>query len=203
MTPQGLQRVIDATDLAASVDRNALLDDLNYADSFYHTALDHRSESARRSLDKNLNSIAKLAKKLQFLLENPDTWREIADYRDRRSISPRLVIAVLVKASEAALKPKPRPMSWDVELGEELAADLGIGKLSPFEWLAGDYLLEIFEKHFLVKGTPRRADGLCDTPYIRFAGAVLLELKVLHNGKPYAAESIARAMSLAKKPRRN
>lgn len=73
--------------------------------------------------------------------------------------------------------------------------------MSAIEWLVGKHLPPIFAKHFGEVATPRRSDGSCDTPYVRFVLAALPEVGIFNNGKAYAPETIARALSYAKKPR--
>jgi hypothetical protein len=69
---------------------------------------------------------------------------------------------------------------------------------SPFEFFVANVLTKVFEVHF---GRPMRkfsrdpAGSKARGPYIRFAVAVLRELGITNNGKPYAPETIARAIT--------
>jgi hypothetical protein len=73
--------------------------------------------------------------------------------------------------------------------------------MSQFEWLAGKRLPEVFQTHFCAHATASTADGSHNTPYVRFALATLGELHIKHNGKSYAAGTIARALTRARTPR--
>jgi hypothetical protein len=82
---------------------------------------------------------------------------------------------------------------------EGLSRDLGIGRSSAFDWLVGERLPEIYEKHFFPrKSGVSRNSGKVTGPYIRFVTSVLALLSIDHNGKPYKAGSIARALTAAK-----
>ena len=165
-------------------------------------ATEHNSNKTRRLRERSLEAALTSAKRLNVLLNDPDTWQQIAIHCDPKSVSPRLAVQELIKALGSALKPKPQPQELDVEAGKRLADELGIGRLSHFEWLAGEHLPELFQKHFSRKASGRRSDGLCDTPYIRFVTATLAELAILNSGTAYAPETIARALAQAKKPRK-
>jgi hypothetical protein len=68
---------------------------------------------------------------------------------------------------------------------------------SPFEWLAGHYLPELFRVQFGIKPTfhRRAGDGIPDSPAIRFIEQALVELKITKSGRPYSRESIAKALT--------
>jgi hypothetical protein len=65
---------------------------------------------------------------------------------------------------------------------------------SPFEWLVSFYLPDVFG--LLKIGPIETADDLLAQkgPYVRFVQAVLAELKIDLNGKPYSPDSITRAL---------
>jgi hypothetical protein len=64
---------------------------------------------------------------------------------------------------------------------------------SPLEFMVGNELPKVFERHFeRPAGISRVSDG---GPYIRFAVAALRELGITKKNKPYALETIARAFT--------
>jgi hypothetical protein len=70
---------------------------------------------------------------------------------------------------------------------------------SPFEWLVGNWLPEIYAHYFGIRaGLQRRRDGKLDGPFIRFAEKALVELRIMHRGRPYTREAIARALTDAR-----
>src|SRR5262245_55285027 len=77
--------------------------------------------------------------------------------------------------------------------------------LSPAEWLMGQKLPEIYGRFFGEKaGRSRNKDGklMANRPYIRFIQASLREMQIAgRSGKPYADETIARAITESRKPR--
>jgi hypothetical protein len=74
---------------------------------------------------------------------------------------------------------------------------------SPFEYLAGELMPEIFFKHFKRKiGISRAADnGRPQGPLFRFVRAGVDLLNITHNGKPYADEASRRTSCLIKTSR--
>jgi hypothetical protein len=75
--------------------------------------------------------------------------------------------------------------------------------LSPADWLMGQRLPEIYSRFFgEVPGRSRGKDGSPSGPCVRFIEASLREMQVKkRDGTPYAAETIARAISESRKPR--
>jgi len=76
--------------------------------------------------------------------------------------------------------------------------------LNPADWLLGQRLPEIYSQFFEKDpGRSRNKDGsLRDGPCIRFIRASLRELQITkRDGTPYAAETIAKAISESRKPR--
>jgi hypothetical protein len=121
--------------------------------------------------------------------------------------SPTAYFQKVVAWAERELKPQMPATKeacdrerLDRELGRRLMNDIGIGRLSAFDWFVGEHLAQIYKKHF---GTPatigRSTDGKADSPYIRFAVRSLADLGIKGpRGKPYAGESIIKAVSLVR-----
>jgi hypothetical protein len=69
---------------------------------------------------------------------------------------------------------------------------------SPTELLAASELPKVFERHFGRPpgiSRPRKGGAKAHGPYIRFAVAALSELGITNRGKPYAPETVARALT--------
>jgi len=72
---------------------------------------------------------------------------------------------------------------------------------SPLEFFVANVLASVFERHFKrAAGFSRASDGTetgteTGGPYIRFAVEALRELGITNKGKPYARDTIARALS--------
>jgi hypothetical protein len=69
---------------------------------------------------------------------------------------------------------------------------------SPLEFFVANVLASVFKRHFKrPAGFSRASDGARGArgPYIRFVVAVLRELGITNKGKPYAPDTIARALS--------
>jgi hypothetical protein len=68
---------------------------------------------------------------------------------------------------------------------------------SPLEFFVANVLPSVFERHFKrAAGFSRASDGTeTGGPYIRFAVEALRELGITNKGKPYAPDTIARALS--------
>jgi len=96
----------------------------------------------------------------------------------------------------------PKPLSeFDREMEPYVKKAVGIGRgLSAVEWLTGELLPRIFEEHFQQPATGRSSDGEPDTPYVQFAIDALTQLEITGpGGRPIAAETIVRALTLARK----
>jgi hypothetical protein len=68
---------------------------------------------------------------------------------------------------------------------------------SPLEFFVANVLPSVFERHFKRAARFSRASDGTETggPYIRFAVEALRELGITNKGKPYAPDTIARALS--------
>ena len=68
---------------------------------------------------------------------------------------------------------------------------------SPLEFFVANVLPSVFERHFKREARFSRASDGTQTggPYIRFAVEALRELGITNKGKPYAPDTIARALS--------
>jgi hypothetical protein len=163
--------------------------DLAFAKALYLTRCEHQSEKRRREDRERAAKIIKIAKNLANLF----------DEGGRRAVRlplhmecPEAYLSQVVEAAENTLKPKPAS-ALDRQLGERFMLELGIGRLSAFEWLAGQHLCEIYKKHF--QSEPKAHPG---SAYVCWVEMELVKLRITFNGKPYERDAIVRAMTLAK-----
>jgi hypothetical protein len=191
-------RILRAIGQPDGLDVEDLRHDLDHAGTWFLVATRYRTGRPKREARLNLQKLSKAARRLQTLLRNERAWELIAPFLHYRQEDPRIALDRLVGAVDRALEPPPPPTPLDIEAGRAFAKALGIGELSPFEWLVGRHLPKIFEKHFGEVATARRAEGTPNTRYLRFAGLSLAAMSIRNRGRPYSPESIVRAMTLAK-----
>jgi hypothetical protein len=169
--------------------REALESDLAFAKALYLTRCEHQSGKRRREDRKRAAKIIKAAKSLANLF----------DESGRRAVPlplqmecPETYLSQVVEAANDALKPKPAS-SLNRRLGKRFMSELGIGRMSAFEWLVGQHLCEIYKKHFQSRAKAHPASA-----YVCWVEEELVKLGVTSNGKPYERGAIVRAMSIAK-----
>jgi hypothetical protein len=185
-------RIIKAVGIeGVSVDKAALRRDLDFCGTYFRA---RQAMARNRLLRKDLKKVEATALKLVKLLT-----RQMRQSLDIPAWH-RAVVGSIVKAASRRLRPRVTKVAEVFD--KKLASALGVQRLSPFEWLVGERLPHVFKKHFKVEAgytrNPYTDPGTVESPYIRFAMECLKIFSVTNNGKPYSAESIARAMSGAK-----
>ena len=181
---------VGATSIPANLNRDELRKDLDSAKTSYQTRAKLRAGKMRLQL--KLENTAKTARRLKVSLTDAEVWREISQSYPIAEEDPKEILELLITAvNKRFVSSRPQPLApW-------LARKVALDDRSAFEWLAGQRLPKLFKKHFNRKASPRNAKGAPDTPYTRFAKTALTALGISHNGKPYAFESIVRAMTSA------
>jgi hypothetical protein len=160
--------------------------------------------SPRRERTKRLSQVAAAATTLRELLSD-DEGRWVAE---RLAPQYSSVEGASFEGFVAGLAQLELLAKSELSSGRTNAKAPWRQERSPFEWLAGEKLPKIFEKHFAQEaGYTKDAhqDGAAakaDSPYIRFAIAVLEGLGVkLRDGRPYAQDTIAKALADARSGR--
>lgn len=195
MSPEAVDRILSAVGaevVPAALDRKALANDLEWAADFHAGAAKRAPDQRER-----LRDILRKSKQLQRLLTNDGAYGAIS-----RTIPecPRVSVQNLIDATESALKP-PHPS--DSSATAAFIRAMSLDKRNAFEWLAGKRLPQLFYRHFQADVTLRNSNRKADTPYTRFAIAVLQELNInTPKGKRYEPETIVRAVSNAKVERK-
>lgn len=170
------------------LDYVALKQDISLAGTWYRV---RNRLSGRKNLGKKFEKVAKAAQRLNLSIDD-----------DVRPHLPRRLPNQLARIE--ALE------NYEPERDRHPAIEeaLGMNAWSPVEWLVGQTLVAIYEKHWGEKAgySIRRdkGDGLVVGRYIDFAEAVLNFLQIFPQGKPYSRASIARAVTKCRsgKPRR-
>jgi hypothetical protein len=154
--------------------------------------------ASKSPLTKKLVQVLKAARKLRELLDQPDVWRKLGPRYPLTFQAPSEILKELITAADTALSPPTPEPAWAQKAAKRMRVELQIDERSAFDWLVGIHLPKTFSQHFGTEATLRRSDGDPDTPYVRFAEATLTALGIDRNGKPYARESIVKAVTSAR-----
>jgi hypothetical protein len=171
----------------------------------YYAALERSSDKHTRDKIARLEKILVPAKRLQAqlpLLPEDDVG---FPFREPEYFANGLENFVF------ALESKIDDLKFELRNGPDFDEALALHKdpkeyadrwkaRSPFEWLAGYYLPQLFRKKI---GLPltfhrRAADNAPEGPLIRFIEAALVEFEITRQGKRYSREAIAKAVSDAR-----
>jgi hypothetical protein len=165
----------------------------------YSSAVLRRSDKPTKDRIHRLNSIQKAAKRFERQLAPDDIW----DWKDRYSECEYLNDHVknLIRLLDLEIADRQFELEWGPDWHEAIRLNVSAKTLknrwramSPFEWIAGHYLPEVFRTHFLRKPTFHRRK-VPDGPAIRFIERALIEFGITNSGRPYSRESIAKALS--------
>jgi hypothetical protein len=196
---------VGAKFIPPDLDKQKLVTDLASCLAIYSSAVQRRSDKPTKDRIHRLKSIQKAAKRFERQLMPDDVW----DWSDRYSECEFLQseIEYLIKRLDSEIE----DLTWELEWGpwpdvrEAIRRNLNPRDLanrwkvrSPFEWVAGHYLPELFRTHFGRKPTFNRRKGVPDSPAIRFIERGLTELGITNRGRPYSRESIAKALTDAR-----
>ena len=110
------------------------------------------------------------------------------------TVDTREFLAELIETVNQRLKPPPAGDLLDMSQYRA-----GFKQRSPFEWLAGYCLPDVYELHLRRKASPTT-----NSEFVRFAEMVLAELQVKNRGKTYSRATISRALTTVRsgRPRR-
>lgn len=186
VSENGADRILDAVGLELQnreAQRWGLIVCLELAWQWYCSALTFSSEKPEKDRVGHLDSARKTAKKLEELLASDETWQSLfAPSPPDESLRP--AISQLVEVLDSRLAEE------EEEDGPLKAYQRSFKTRSPFEWLVGNFLPDIYDLIFF------KEPGLSKSgPFIRFAEAVLKEFGIKRNGKAYSRASITRALT--------
>jgi hypothetical protein len=163
-----------------------MLQYLRWSPNWYSQAVEFSSTKLEKRKIERLNQVRTKANALNRLLP---------DNTDGGPFSAaRVNVRSLIEATD-------RELAWmtDRKL-PNLAYQDQFRKCSAIEWFTGTHLPLVFRHVFCrPPKLSRDTSQLFDGPYIRFAEAVLGELEITNGGHPYSRETIARALTNARK----
>ena len=182
------------------LDKQKLVTDLASCLATYSSAAQRRSDKQTKDRVRRLKSIQNAAKRLERQLVPDDIW----DWSDRYSECEYLQneVKYLINRLDLEINDLTFELEWGPDWHEAIRRNLAPRALadrwkarSPFEWVAGHFLPELFRTHFGKKPTVNRRKGVPDSPAIRFIERALIELEITNRGRPYSRESIAKALT--------
>src|SRR5262249_39114521 len=147
--------------------------DLASCFTVYSSAVQRRSDKPTKDRIHRLKSIQEAAKRLEKQLVPDDVW----DWTDRYSECEYLQAEVqyLIRGLDSEIEDLTFELEWGPDWREAIRLNVSPRTLadgwkarSPFEWVAGHYLPEVFRTHFGTKATFHRGKGVPDSPAIRF-----------------------------------
>jgi hypothetical protein len=165
----------------------------------YYTAIDSRGDKVGEANVRRLELVLKTAAKLRTLVSRDPN-------RLSKKMNDQLMkdLGALLVRSRGEITATKEHMADPHFLGPARWKDLKqrYKMRSPFEWLAGSYLPDVFWNFYGQKPTLQRgADGKIGGPFIRFSQQVLIEFDITNSGRPFTPEAIARALTDARKQR--
>jgi len=134
LTRSAVAEIVKSVGLDVKVDETALLNDLDWSESWFRTHRTIKNNSAIRGLFEKIEASAL---KLDRLL-NQDVQQSLPISDDHR-------VAVRSIQKAAAQKLRPGVTAIEAKLGEELGRELRLDRLSAFQWLAGERLTAVFK----------------------------------------------------------
>jgi hypothetical protein len=168
----------------------------------YHAAVERSSDKATKDKIARLKKILTPAKRLQEQLSLPHNEDAGLLYDDAKHFGQ--ILADLIHDLEFKIGDLNFELRWGPDFDEAVTlrkdprdhADRWKAR-SPFEWLSGHYLPELFRTHIGLATTfhRRAADNAPEGPLIRFVEGALIEFGVTYRGKHYSREAIAKAIS--------
>jgi hypothetical protein len=181
--------VVASVKLEVEVDCEQLRCDLEWAHTHFMT---HQNRKHFGKTADKLAEVQNMSLKLKQMIEDEQV-REILGLR----LLPSEILQVLQDIADAAHPSELQPDTAAEKINSLLIDEMGVDRRSPFEWLVGERLADIFEKHFLQPAGFTRDPYInkVDSAYIRFVQAALGQLNIKNNGAPYSASSIARALT--------
>lgn len=198
MDTSGAERVlalVGKENFPSDLDKAALVRALDLCAQWHQEALRYTSDKAEIERVDRLSAISKTARRLNQLIAEDDNhklyvWDSIRASLLRSGTDPDEAVRRIVQAAEHALRMQ------DQMADQRRAYQLNLRKWSPFEWLVGRWLaMAYMELGFRDVGSLKALVSK-DSPYLRFVSAVLKELDITRDGKPYSPQSIIKAVKL-------
>lgn len=198
MDTSGVERIlalVGKENFPADLDKASLGRALDLCAQWHQEALRDTSDKAESERVDRLSAISKTARRLNQLIAEDDNhklyvWDSIRGSLLRSGSDPNESVGRIVQAAEHTLRVQEQMAD------QRRAYQVNLRKWSPFEWLVGRWLaMAYMELGFKDVGSLK---GLVSkgSPYLRFVSAVLKELDITRDGKPYSPQSIIKAVKL-------
>jgi hypothetical protein len=182
------------------LDKQNLATDLASCFKQYSYAVERRSEKRTKDRIRRLKSIQKPATQLVRQLVQDSIWDWSDTYSECEYLQTE--VQMLINRLGSEIENLTFELNWGPNWREAIRLNVSPRALadswkarSPFEWMAGHYLPDLFRTHFGTKPTFHRRKGVPDSPAIRFIEGSLAELRITKSGRPYSRESIAKALT--------
>jgi hypothetical protein len=194
-SPEGSGRLASATAildavgrhmLPLSVDESAMIRGINLSVRWYHEARTFSTNKSIEDQHRRRVMMYKKAKALQFLLEKDDSWLPIGA-PPTVGDAFRLSIKRMIEAIDHGIKCDTEPD------GASKAYQDSFKIRSPFEWLVGYYLPDVFTLLNVAPVTDQKNFLSRRGTYIRFVQSILAELRIGVDGHPYSLDTVVRA----------
>jgi hypothetical protein len=160
--------------------------------SWYGDAEKYHHGSPRHDFNEFVAEVADAADGLLTLLTDPRV-NGLIPFLPKNNLTIELQSILPSLKRFRLLGPGSTPATGlEVDLVEGMQYEDQFKQRSPFEWIAGVYLPELF---YLFYDNTRWGKG---KEFLLFAGIILQELKIRSNGRKYSPNSIARAVRLGR-----
>jgi hypothetical protein len=190
---------VGAKFILANLDKLKLGKDLASCFTVYSSAVQRSSDKPTKDRIHRLKSIQEAAKRLEEQLVPDDVWDWSDRYRECEYLQSE--VQHLIKELDSEIEDLTFELEWGPDWREAIRLGVSPRTLadrwkarSPFEWVAGHCLPEVFRTHFGTTATFHRRKGVPDSPAIRFIEQALTELGITKSGRPYSREYIAKAI---------
>lgn len=166
------------------IDKIAMLRGISLCHQWYSEARFFSTNRGEIDRKQYLEKVYKKSKALDVLLSKNNSWLPIGA-PPSLSWKYRAPIREIIANIDRALKPRD---------GGAKAYHDSFKTRSPFEWLVAYYLPDVFGLLEIGPVDTLEEMQAQKGPYVRFAQAVLAELKISVDGRPYSSESITKAL---------
>jgi hypothetical protein len=167
-----------------NIDKAALIRGVNLCGQWYQRAREFSTDRGIRERNRRLEMIYKKAKALDHLLAKDDSWLPLGVAPSSKNVFST-PIKRLIEVIDHAIKPPS---------GGIKAYHDSFKVRSPFEWLVAYFLLDVFGLLDIAPIVDQKELISRKSPYIRFVQAVLAELSIGLDGKPYSPATIIKAV---------
>jgi hypothetical protein len=178
---------VGKTLVRSDLDKAALIRGLNLCVEWHREAREYSTNKAVRDRERRLAMIYKKAKALDHLLAEDDSSMALRVPLSAKE-SFRAPINQIIQIADREIKHRD-------DEGPIKAYEDSFKIRSPFEWLVGFYLTDVFMLMSVAPIRDQKEFLSSKSPYVRFVQAVLAQLRIGVDGKPYSSASIIKAAS--------